>query len=424
MFMPKTVNLDGLRVVMVPDERESVTVRVLLGTGSRDEAADVSGVAHFLEHFVFKGTKAFPGMFDINEAVEKVGGKFNAYTGEDTMGFWVKVGKEDLAVAVKILGQMIGEALLPEEHFDKERGTILEELKMYEDRPASKAGLELMAVTFGRESSLGRPIIGTVASLEKMKTDNLRQVMESWFVKENMLVGIVGSFEEAEFLKLLKKEFRAVWERKSKLPKKDKYVWKRQTKPELSLVSKADLKQANLALGFRGIKLIHPLRYALGQTSLILGQSSISRLFKEVREKRGWAYSIGSSVFKLTDVGIVEVGAGLPKDKLGEAVKLILEIVYGLGGENKWRITEKELKEAKVCSLGRHSLSCDVPENVLSWALHDWHFEGKIYTPEEIKEKIRGVSLEEVQRICRQVFRAENLSLVVVGDYEKLPFSL
>jgi len=409
---------------MVPDERESVTVRILLGTGSRDEEARVSGVAHFLEHFVFKGTKAFPKMFDITEAIEKMGGVYNAYTGEDTMGFWVKMGKENLSVAVKILGQMMGEALLPEKHFNKERGTVLEELKMYEDHPVSKAEWELMATIFGRESSLGRPIIGTTESLKRMKTDDLRQIMESWFVKENMLIGIVGNFSEKKFLEMLEKEFKAVWERKNKLIERNKYVWKKQTKPQVSLVKRSDLKQANLALGFRGIKWTHPSRYALNQASLILGQSSISRLFKEIREKRGWAYSIGSLISKFADVGMVEVGGGLPKDKLGEAVNLILEIVYGLGGENKWRITEKELDKAKVCSLGRYSLSCDESDNILSWALHDWYFEGKIHAPEEIREKIKEVKLEEVQEICRQVFRPENLSLAVVGDYEKLPFSL
>jgi predicted Zn-dependent peptidase len=423
-FVPKVVDLDGLRVVMVPDERESVTVRVLVGVGSRNEEAKVAGVAHFLEHFVFKGTRLFPKMFDVSEAVEKVGGAFNAYTGEDAMGFWVKMDKGNLELAVRILGQLLGEAVLPEKHFDKERGTILEELKMYEDQPGSKAGMELMATLFGKKSSVGRPVIGTMESLTAMKVADLRQVMEEWFNRENMLVGIVGSFNEKEFLKLLEKEFKTVFMRKSKKIKADVYSWKKQAEPRLKLVSRAHLKQAHVSIGFRGIKLTHRLRYALAATNLVLGQSGISRLFKEVREKRGWAYSIGSSAFNMVDVGMVEVGAGLPQDKLREAIELIMEIVTGIGGKGKWGITAKELEEGKICKLGRYSLASDVPENILSWALSGLNFEGKIYTPEETRANIKGVTLDQVKEVCDLIFRKEHLNLVVVGDYEKLPFDI
>jgi predicted Zn-dependent peptidase len=129
-------------------------------------------------------------------------------------------------------------------------------------------------------------------------------------------------------------------------------------------------------------------------------------------------------VYKLVDVGILEAGAGLPKDKLKDAVGLMLEIMYGLGGSGKWGITKKELEEAKVCSLGRFALSNDVPENVLSSALYDLNFEGKIYTPDEIRANIKGVTLDQVKEVCELVFRRDHLSLVVVGDYESLPFSI
>jgi len=181
-FLPKVHKLGNLRVVLVPEERESVTVRVMVGTGSREETDKEAGSAHFLEHFVFKGTKEFPKMYDINEAVEKVGGAFNAYTGQNEMGFWVKMDKGNLGLAARIVGQIVTEPVLPKEHFDKERGTILEELYMYEDRPNSKAAEECERLIFG-QTNMGRPIIGTVESLNDMTVGILTNGLwpKTWF---------------------------------------------------------------------------------------------------------------------------------------------------------------------------------------------------------------------------------------------------
>ncbi|HEX9008214.1 MAG TPA: pitrilysin family protein, partial [Patescibacteria group bacterium] len=172
-FEPKVHKLGKLKVVLVKEVRESVTVRAMVGTGSREESDKEAGSAHFLEHFVFKGTRKFPKMFDINEAVEKVGGAFNAYTGQNEMGFWVKMDKTNLPLAVEIVGQLLTEPVLPKEHFHKEKGTILEELHMYEDRPSSKAAETMVETMYGK-TNLGRPIIGTVKSLNDMVVEDLR----------------------------------------------------------------------------------------------------------------------------------------------------------------------------------------------------------------------------------------------------------
>src|SRR3989339_1648987 len=192
-FAPKIHKIGNLKVVLVPEDRESVTVRVMIGTGSREETDKEAGSAHFLEHFVFKGTKKFPKMYDINEAVENVGGAFNAYTGQNEMGFWVKMDKGNLELATRIVGQVVTEPVLPREHFDKERGTILEELHMYEDRPNSKAAEECEKLIFGK-TNMGRPIIGTVKSLNEMTVERLRAYFDKWFVAKNMVVGVVGGF--------------------------------------------------------------------------------------------------------------------------------------------------------------------------------------------------------------------------------------
>ena len=345
-FSPKVYKLGKLRVVLVPEERESVTVRVMIGTGSREESDKEAGSAHFLEHFVFKGTRKFPHMFDVNEAVEKVGGAFNAYTGNNEMGFWVKMDKAHVALATSIVGQVVTEPILPKEHFDKERGTILEELYMYEDSPMGKAVEECEKLLYGK-TNMGRPVIGTVESLKAMKVEELRKYFEKWFTGENMVVGVVGDYGSDEMaLELIKKEFAPLIDDKRVLPEKDKFVWEEQKEPRIKLISRK-VEQAAVYLAFRGIKMTDERRFALELLNIIYGDGWMSRLMREVREERGWAYAIGSWVDQFTDAGSVLVGAGLPKNKLDEAVKLITEISMGLSGGNGWAIKEEELAMAK-----------------------------------------------------------------------------
>ncbi|KKU32605.1 hypothetical protein A3K29_05590 [Candidatus Collierbacteria bacterium RIFOXYB2_FULL_46_14] len=422
-FSPKVYKLGKLRVVLVPEERESVTVRVMVGTGSREENDQEAGSAHFLEHFVFKGTKKFPKMYDINEAVEKVGGAFNAYTGQNEMGFWVKMDKGNLELATRIVGQVVTEPVLPREHFDKERGTILEELHMYEDRPNSKAAEECEKLIFGK-TNMGRPIIGTVKSLNEMTVEELRRYFEKWFVAENIVVGVVGAYGKDEgVLDVIKKEFAPLIDDERKTPTKNKFVWDEQKEPRLKLTSRK-VEQAAVVMAFRGIRMHDERRWALGLTNMILGDGWLSRLMKEIREERGWAYGIGSDVEMFSDAGCVFIGAGLPKNKLNEAVELITEISLGLHGGSKWQITAEEVVTAKDTFRGRLALAFDRPEEVLGSALENTTFREKIYSPEEMIEKVEKVTLKEVQDIAKEIFKRENLSISVVGNYKKLDFKI
>jgi len=409
--------------VLVPEERESVTVRVMIGTGSREETDKEAGSAHFLEHFVFKGTRKFPRMFDINEAVEKVGGAFNAYTGQNEMGFWVKMDKGHVALATEIMGQVVTEPVLPKEHFNKERGTILEELHMYEDRPNSKAAEECEKLLYGK-TNMGRPIIGTVESLEAMTVEELRKYFEKWFVAENIVLGVVGEYGSDEsMLELIKKEFGPLIDDSRTLSKKDKFSWDVQKKPRIKLVSRK-VEQAAVYVAFRGIKMTDERRFTLELLNIIYGDGWMSRLMREVREERGWAYAIGSGVEEFSDAGSVMVGAGLPKNKLNEAVELITEISVGLAGGNVWAIKDGELEIAKDCFRGRLALAFDKPEEVLGSALEDTLFREKIYSPEEIMEKIESVSMEDIRSLAAEIFKKENMSIAVVGDYKKLDFNI
>ena len=398
-----------------------MTVRVMVGTGSREETDAEAGSAHFLEHFVFKGTRKFPRMFDVNEAVEKVGGTFNAYTGLNEMGFWVKMDKEHLSLAASIVGQVVTEPVLPKEHFDKERGTILEELYMYEDRPNSKAAEECEKLLFGK-TNMGRPIIGTIESLKAMTVESLRRYFEKWFTAENIVVGVVGGYgTDEEVLEIIKNEFAPLLKDERNLPEKNTFSWDEQKEPRVKLVSRK-VEQAAVYMAFRGIKMTDERRFALELLNIIYGDGWMSRLMREVREERGWAYAIGSGAEEYTDVGSVMVGAGLPKSKLNEAVELIAEISVGLAGGNVWGIKDEELAIAKDCFRGRLALAFDKPEEVLGSALEDTLFREKIYSPEEILKKIEAVTMAEVRDLAAEIFKKESMSVAVVGDYKKLDF--
>ena len=421
-FAPKVEQVGPLKVILVKDDRESVMVEALVGTGSREETDDLAGSAHFLEHFVFKGTRKFPGMFDISDAIDAVGGGRNAFTSYNVVGFWTKTAKHKVDLAASVVGQMVSEPILPEEHFEKERGTILEELKMYEDMPDSKVGEEMWKLLYGK-TNMGRPIIGTKESLKTMTPKALHAYMDKWFVPENMLVGVVGNWgSDKELLELIEREFKPLFDRAG-VPKKDKFEWGRPIKPKSTLV-KREIEQANLAMGLPGLPIGHPMRYVSQLTNIIFGGGGLSRLFKEVREKRGWAYSIGSGTESFSDSGAVVVGGGLPKDKLKDAVELIVDIMMGLGGKGKWGITEKDLAIAKECYKGRVSLAYDNPGKVMEFALNEMMFEKKIYSPEEIKTGADKVTLEQVRKYCEMIFKPEKMSVAVVGDYEKLPFEI
>jgi len=292
---------------------------------------------------------------------------------------------------------------------------------MYEDHPGSKAGMEVAKLLFGEKTSLGRPVIGTVDSLKAMKTTDLRRYMDVWFKPENMIVGVVGNYgDEKELLSLIEAEFGAVLRRKTNLPKQDKYYWKEQTKMRMKLV-KRKVEQAHVALALPGLELKNGLRWASYLANDLLGGGWMSGLIKEVREERGWAYSIRSWASCFYDVGSVGVGAGLPKNKLEDALGLILEIIWGIGGVGKWGIKKNELEMAKESYKGRLSLNFDVPEKVLGFALYDLMYENKIYGFSEIVKSIEKVNLEQLREYYHTVFKPEKINLVVVGNYEKMP---
>jgi predicted Zn-dependent peptidase len=334
----------------------------------------------------------------------------------------VKMHKEKVRTAIEFIGQCVSEPMLPDKLLKKEIGIIQQEIKYYEDDPMSKAHSEMERLVY-TGSNLGRDIAGTIETVSSMTREKLEAYSDKYFVASNMIVGVVGEYEnEEELLSLIRKEFKPVLAKKSDITK-DLFVVPEQIEARVSLVSRK-IEQANLFIGFRSFGRGYKDYFARSLMDIVLGRSLFSRLFLEIREKRGWAYVIASGTDSYRDVGNLYMEAGLPNKKLKDASELMLEMAYGLGGGNKWKITQKELEIAKECFKGRLAMKFDSPERVLESVMDDLLYEGKIKTPEMILNDVEGVSLKTVHRIANETFIKEKLNLAVVGNYKKLPMKL
>lgn len=421
-FSPKIVNVDGLRVVLIKDDRQSITVRALVGTGSREETDVTAGSAHFLEHFVFKGTKKYPKV--VGAYIDSLGGWMDAYTSHDSVSFTVKLGKEKLVEAMDIIGGLVGEPLLPDKFMATEKKIISEEIKFRNDEPQIRSFMEVWKLMY-HGHNLGREIAGTFETVGSMTVAKLRDYMDKWFVAENTIVGVVGNWrDEKAVLAQIEKSFARVISRGKLKQTKNDFQEGGQARPLAELVERKGMEQASVCLGFRSFRVGHELETARDLMNILLGRAWFSRLLKEVREKRGLAYTTGSEVDELKDTGNIVLWAGLPKGKIGEAVELIREIVFGLGGGGKWGISEKELKLVKECEKGRIGLRYDAPEGNLDLTLHDLMLRNRVFSADELRKLVDGVTLEQVREVCRQTFSPLGQNWAVVGDYDKLPFEI
>jgi len=241
----------GLTLIKVPMKLKSVTILNLVRAGSRDENEDQYGGAHFLEHFVFKGTKKYPKVNQIARVMDGVGGKYNAFTGQDYTGFWVKVPSEHLETGLEVVGQIVGEPLLPEKELVKEKGAIIEELKMYEDNHPVKSMEELEKMVF-KSSPLGRPIIGFEESIRKMRVADLKAFRGRWYTTDNMAVVVVGDWSSGKNLqKLIEENFGSIKKKKQEKKREGYGTEFKQEKP-LVVVTNKETEQVHLSLGMLG----------------------------------------------------------------------------------------------------------------------------------------------------------------------------
>jgi len=387
-----------------------------VGAGSRYETRRINGLSHFLEHMAFKGTKKRPTTEQIASEIEAVGGVFNAFTDKEFTGYWVKLPAKHLPLACDILSDMLTNSLLKKEEIERERGVIIEEINMREDVPMTKVAVEFEQLLYG-DNPMGWDIAGEKETVAKINRQDFLAYMRRLYFAKNMVVVVAGGIKKGkELIELISNYFEL-------LQKVGKNVTKPinveagvgQNEPRLKLISKKT-EQAHFCLGVPGYSLKDKRRWVAGVLTAILGGGMSSRLFLEIRERRGLAYYVGSEAEFYTDSGFVVSRAGVKTEKIDEAIKVTLGEMEKLVAK---KVSQKELNKAKEMLKGHLILSLEDSQNVAQRGAVQLILEGKVRTPAQALAEIDKVTAEDVQSVARDLFRREKINFTIVGPYEK-----
>jgi len=406
------ITLDnGLRMILSPlPAVRSVTAIVLCGAGSRYETKQTNGISHFLEHMFFKGTKKRPTASDISHALDEIGADYNAFTGKESTGYHIKCASQHLALVCDMLSDMLWNSKFDHQEIEKERGVIIEELNLYEDTPVRRVAEIYEQVLWG-DQPLGWDIGGNKEVIRKVKREDFVGYIDQRYAPNNMVLSIAGNFKKGQALALAKKYFG---HRQSHQVSGFAPVVETQRKPALKVIYKKT-DQAHLVLGFRGLSIGHPDRYNAAVLATILGGGMSSRLFVNVREKRGLAYYVRADNESYLDTGTLVAAAGVDLRRIEEAISVVLAEFAQISKE---KIEAKELNKAKEYIKGRVILSWEDSRTVAVSYGSDELLEGKVRTLDEELKRVDEVKAEDILRVAQFLFTASKLNLAVIGPFK------
>ena len=399
---------NGLTLLTIPMPTESVTAILLVRVGSRDESKEINGLSHFVEHMVFKGTQKWPTTQAVNRIIDSVGGVFNAFTGQEYTGFWVKLAKKHLNLALEFLYQIVFKLKLPEVELERERGVILEEIKMRHDEPMTLVTDKFVSQIYGL-TQLGQEVIGTSENIKKIKREEFLNHLSHWYQPSNMVLAIAGAVGEVK--ETAEKIFGGKGDGFINQPEKLKF---KQDKPQVQVINK-QIEQAHFCLGVRTFGRANPDRYALVVLTTILGGNTSSRLWNEIRENRGLAYYVRTGTDSFMETGYLTTQAGCATDKLGETIKLTIKEYEKISQEP---VKDKELKLAKEYLKGRLALAFEDSQTVAGEYGESLLLEGKVRTLAEIYAKLEQVRADRVQELAGKILAASQLNLTIVGPFK------
>lgn len=400
-----------LNLVLSPlKETKAVTVLVLLPVGSRYENQDINGVSHFIEHLMFKGTQKRPTSLDITKELDSVGAEFNAFTSKDHTGYYVKAASENIELAFDILSDMLFNSVFKSEEIDKERGVIVEEINMYEDNPMFYVQ-SIFEETIFSQSPLGYKISGPREVIKNISREKILEYKEKFYQPHKMILSVAGNFSEKKVKALAAKYFGNKNTNTSKTDfEKNKIL---QTKPQIGLMKK-ETEQIQMCLGVPGYALQDKKMYPLYLLAVILGGNMSSRLFAKVREEHSLAYYVRADIGAYSDVGAFLVQAGLDKNRIKEAIPLILSEMKKIVIDG---VTDKELVSAKQYLKGKMILDFEDCESVADWYGKQELLLSKTLTPEEKIKKIFAVKKQDIQMVAKELFKTELLNLSMIGPF-------
>ncbi|MFA9558033.1 M16 family metallopeptidase [Evansella sp. AB-rgal1] len=400
---------NGLRIVFEPNKTvRSVAIGIWIGTGSRFESKQENGVSHFLEHMFFKGTKSRTAQ-QIAESFDSIGGHVNAFTSKEYTCYYSKVLDNHAKHAVDVLADMYFHSTFDKNELDKEKGVVLEEIKMYEDTPDDIVHDLLSKASFG-DHPLGYPILGTEETLSQFSSQSLINYMEQYYNADNVVISICGNVSEG-FVEYVQEVF-------SKMKKGSGS--KTLVKPSFNsdrIARKKDTEQAHLCLGFEGFPLSDEQIYSLILLNNTLGGSMSSRLFQEVREKRGLAYSVFSYHSSFHDTGMLTVYTGTAQKHLDQLFEILMDTI---GKMRDSGMTEKELTNGKEQLKGSLMLGLESTNSRMSRNGKNELLLGRHRSLDEIIDAIDKVTLDMIQDTSEKIF-SQDYSLTLISPDGKLP---
>jgi len=406
----KTTLGNGIRVVTANmPQIGSVSCFLMLAAGSRYETAKSKGIAHFSEHMFFKGTERRPTARTIATEIDAIGGEFNAFTGKEITGYYVKCGSETRDIALDVLSDMLLNSRFDPDEIAKEKGVILEEMNVYLDNPQRYVGSVYDRLLFA-DQPLGWDILGTKETIEDASRDTFRSYVDAWYRPERIVVGVGGRIGGGLHDRL-EELLGAVEPAETGSPAP---VQIPTNGGQVYVHTKAS-EQAHLILGVRGYPIGHPERYALQLLAVVLGGGMSSRFFTEVREKRGLAYYVHASSGSYTDAGTVYAGAGVEIARIDEAITTIIGELRKIADEP---VPADELEKARGYTKGRFVLRLESPQGTIQYGLRREVLEGEIEEPDELLRHIDAVTAEDVQRVARDLFEEKRLYLALVGPFD------
>ncbi|KPK42586.1 MAG: hypothetical protein AMJ78_01880 [Omnitrophica WOR_2 bacterium SM23_29] len=393
----------------IPD-RDSLSIGIWIKVGGRYEPQAKCGVSHFLEHLLFKGTTRRSGE-EIKRAIEGRGGSINGFTTEEFTCYLVKVLSRDMDIALDILSDMILNSRLTLNDIEKERTVIIEEIKMYKDLPMHYVH-ELLAGLLWPNQPLGRFLAGTVESVSKIKRRDIRSFKNRFYNPRNIVVAACGKMQYRNFFTCCEKHFK-------KIPRSLKSTFRRaevkQRKPQYKVLFR-DTEQAHLSMGLHTFGRNDPDKHALNFLHIILGGNMSSRLFRELREKRGLVYEIGTHVKKFQDTGAFVISVGLDDKKIPKTIELILRELRKIKTKS---VGAEEFNRAKEFYRGQLLLALEDTSDHMLWMGEHMVGEDKIPTPQEILDEIEKVTADDLMRVANRVFKNSRLNLALIGPTKK-----
>jgi predicted Zn-dependent peptidase len=401
---------NGLRVLTAPmPQAQSVSCLVMLAAGSRYETRETSGIAHFAEHMFFKGTERRPTARDIAGEVDAIGGEFNAFTGKENTAYYVKCAAEHRDVALDVIVDMLRNSKLEADEIDREKGVIIEEMNMYFDTPRDFIDGVYEELIYG-DHPLGWDIIGRKETVQGATRETFLDYIGHWYKPSRMVVGVGGRLGD-DLVERIEELLGDLEDAPTGSPL-----------PALASPNGTRVKvhtkqsdQAHICLGVRSRPLVDPDRYVLMVLSTVLGGGMSSRLFTEVRERRGLAYYVFATNHSYTDAGTLYAQAGVDIDRIDDAVGTVASELKKIAAE---AVPKDKLRKAKNYSKGRFVLQIESPHGLIMFGLRREVLEGQASEPEEVLDGVEAVTAEDVQRVAQELIDDEALRLAVIGPFE------